>query len=93
MIRALVFLGGGKAAADAHIELEIKFMFPVDGADQLLRIQHFKTLDSLDVASGHFAFLGYRERKLFWLVVLAVRFEFHSLKVEDDIGHVLDHAG
>jgi hypothetical protein len=38
LIRALVFLGCGKAAADAHIELGIKFMFPIEGADQLLRV-------------------------------------------------------
>src|SRR5207244_12407361 len=67
-------------------------MFAVESADELLRVQHFKALDGLDVAGGYFAFLVHDKREFLRLVVLPVHFKFHLLEVKDDIGHVLDHA-
>src|SRR6266705_2403662 len=72
-VQTFVLFGGGKAAANAHIELGFKFMFPVESADHLLRVQHFKTLDSLDVAGGDFAFFVHGKRQFLRLVVLAVQ--------------------
>ena len=68
-------------------------MFLVESAYQLLRVQHFKTLDGLDVAGGDFAHLVHSKRKFLRLVVLAIHFEFHFLEIEDDVGHVLDNTG
>ena len=93
LIGTLIFLAGGEATTDAHIKLGIKFMFFVESADHLLRVEHFKTLNGLDVAGGHFAFLVHDERKFLRLVILTVHFEFHFLEVEDDVGDVLDDAG
>jgi hypothetical protein len=93
LIGALVFLSGRKTAANAHLELGIEFVFSIQSADHLLRVQHFKTLNGLDVAGGDFAFFVYVERQFLWLVVLAVQFEFHFLEIENDVGHVLDYSG
>jgi hypothetical protein len=68
-------------------------VFSIKGADQLLRIQHFKTLNRLNVAGSDLAFLVYDERQFLGLVVLTVQFEFHFLEIQDDVGHVLNHAG
>src|SRR5438093_12168375 len=54
LIRTFVFLSCSEATTDAHIELGIKFMFLVERADHLLRVEHFKTLNGLAVAGGHF---------------------------------------
>ena len=54
-------------------------------------IQHFMPWASLNVAGGDFAFFVHAERELARLVI--VGFELHLLQVENDVGHVLDHAG
>ena len=84
---------GGKSAADAHFEFRIEFVFSIKGADQLLRIQHFKTLIRLNVAGSDLAFLVYDKRQFLGLVVLTIQFEFHFLEIQDDVGQVLNHAG
>ena len=66
-------------------------MFFVHRADELVGIEHFVTLDELDVARGHFAFLVHGERKLARLVLGGL--ELHPLEIEDNVGHVLHHAG
>src|ERR1051326_6426698 len=70
----------------------IELVLLVHRADELVRIQDFVTLSELDVAGRNFAFLVHRERKLARLLPV-VGFEFDSLQVENDVGHVLDHAG
>ena len=90
MIRPLVFVAGGKPTTDAHIELGIELMFLIQRADDLLRIEQVIALHQLDVPGGHFALFVYAERKLAGFMILS--FEFHALEIEDDVGHVLDHA-
>ena len=92
LIGALVFLTSGKSTTDAHFKFRVELMFPVQGANQLLRIQHFKTLNGLDVPGSDLAFLVDGERQFLWLVVLAIEFKFHFLEIENDIGHVLNHT-
>src|SRR5438477_117149 len=71
---------------------DIQAIQGVESANHLLRVQHLETLDGLDVAGGHFAFLVHGERKFLRLVVLSFEFEFHFLEVEDDVGNILDHT-
>jgi len=77
----------------AHLEFGVEFMFSIKCADRLLRIQHFETLNRLNVAGSDFAFLVHGERQFLGLVVLTVQFEFHFLEIQDDVGHVLNHSG
>ena len=90
-IGPLVFFAGGETAADSHFEFGVKFMFFVERADDLFRIQHFVALHDLDVMGGDFAFLIDGERKLARLVIGGL--EFNPLEVENDIGDVLHHSG
>ena len=64
LIGPLVFVAGGKAAADANFEFGFELMLLVERADELLRVEHFVALDELDVAGGHVAFLVHVEREL-----------------------------
>src|SRR5262249_29858641 len=71
--------------------LGVEFVFLVEGADELLWIEHFVTRHFLNVAGGDFAFFVYTERKFFRLMAIC-GFEFYLLKVEYDVGHVFDDA-
>src|SRR4029077_2697956 len=92
LVCTLVFLSSGKTATDAHIKLGVEFVLLVQGANDLLRVEHFKTLNGLDVAGHDCAFFVYAKRKFLRLVILTIELEFYLLEVEDDIGHVFDHA-
>src|SRR6266705_1638321 len=57
LIRTLVFFAGGETTTDTDIEFRIEFMFLVEYADYLFRIQDFVTLHELDIARGDFTLL------------------------------------
>ena len=90
LVGALVFIARGKSAADAHFELGVELVFLVHRADELVGIEDFVALDQLDIAGRDFAFLIDRKRQLARLVL--GRLELDALEVENDVGHVLDHA-
>ena len=61
LIGAFVFLAGRKSATYAHLELGVEFVLSIQGANQLLRVQHIKTLNGLNVPGSDFAFFVYGE--------------------------------
>src|SRR4029453_14084250 len=92
LVCALVFLSSGKTTTDPHIELGLEFVLLVQGANDLLGIEHFKTLNGLDVAGSDLAFFVYSKGKFLGLVILALGVEFYLFEVEDYVGHIFDHA-
>ena len=90
MIGPLVLFARSKTTSNPDFEFSVKFMFFIEGADDLFRIQHFIALHDLDVVGRNFAFLVDGERKLARLVIGGL--EFNPLEVEDDVGDVLDHT-
>ena len=56
LIGALVFVAGGKTAADSDFEFHLELVLPVERADELLRVDEFEILIGLDVPGGHHAF-------------------------------------
>ena len=47
LVGPLVFVAGGKTAADAHFEFDLELLLLVERADELVRIDHFDALVEL----------------------------------------------
>ena len=90
LLGMLVFVAPGKTAADLHLELGLELHLLVERADVLVLVHHLALRGVLDIGGGDGAFLVHGDDQVADLVI--VRFEFHLLQVEDDLGDVLDHV-
>jgi hypothetical protein len=86
-----VLVGRDVAAAAVDLDLHAQVAVPVQRGDVQVRVQHLDVGVHLEVAGAHLALAPHLERGL--LGAVALELEAHLLQVEDDLGHVLDHAG
>ncbi len=91
LILALVLVAGGETTADANFEFAVELHLLVEGADDLVLVDHVVDVVARDVTGGDDAFLLDLDREDAGLLFVVV--ELHLLEVEDDVGDILDHAG
>src|SRR5256886_11087849 len=87
LVWALIFLASGKTATDAYIKLGVELVLLVQSANELLRVEHFKTLNGLDVAGIDLAFFVYNKGEFFRLMILANQLEPYLFYIQLDVRH------
>ena len=89
--RAEIVQAGKKSATNPNIKFRLKFLFLVERADDLIRIQDLDPLDGLDVTRRDLPLFAYIDAHCTRFMIN--RPEFYLLKIQDNIGDVLDDTG